>query len=900
MHKSIFLTLVCSIILSSCETSAPDHDVQITDPDNSVIIVKDVCGDGILTSKEVCDLTLFNSSKDCRNYGFDSGEVQCSSTCTLDFSKCEKNNPVKEDPNKEDPNKEDPNKEDPNKEDPNKEDPNKEDPNKEDPNKEDPNLCGNGTVDDGEDCDTDSPLGLCSKYDRHYVDGYVYCTDSCGFDFTQCERVPICGDDVREGADEQCDTSEPVGDCVNFGDYDLGKVWCSDECKLDYSECEKLPICGNKIKEKGEDCDDGNKIDTDGCTNNCTTPSCGDGILSDTEICEGNQIPYSTCAEYNPNFDLGTISCNSDCTLNTSKCAVSPRCGDGSINSPNEQCENGLAISASCTDIYELATGDVSCNNCKIDYSNCQEYCPTNREFLDGKYSLINSTDYIRKVTSSDGIVYIVYTKDGKNKVGNVKEGNIIRWISSTEGDEGFYSKFDVTCGCVSCDITLGSNSYFVKQDALNDTHVNTKNYSFEELDNNTIPKTKPPVLNILPAVFKIDYLNRDDTTYGSCNNQNRKVGSTIVQGCEDSDYFYFKKARNVHEMASISTEECSWDFYVVQELGDDLYLMYYKSGNGCFPAELKQEGVTNPYAIVRVTRTEPYVVCDATIADIKFEFQSWSGYKDIALNYPEYTSDISLTYKPRIRYSDVNCGEPNTFPNFTMIFTESDGNPVETNTLFGRDVYSGASITRNICDDFVTLVSDTKVGYEREITPSFSTDGFWYKSLYRNRPNVIVHNVKSYTQCTDSQFPTRAFKCNQREVLDIKRVEIEFSNFKDVLAIINCDRPMTETQDGYPDYITDINYNNRCKFTDLYPDNILHSYMKGGVRYYSLQEMYEGYYRYKRFWTNHFKSETIKYCLVKNDESRECVDVVPYNNSKDLTNSSIRPYFFTCTPRYH
>ena len=45
---------------------------------------------------------------------------------------------------------------------------------------------------------------------------------------------------------------------------------------------ELLPVsnlCGNGILDDGEQCDDGNREDRDGCTNACTCARCGDAIL---------------------------------------------------------------------------------------------------------------------------------------------------------------------------------------------------------------------------------------------------------------------------------------------------------------------------------------------------------------------------------------------------------------------------------------------------------------------------------------------------------------------------------------------------------------------------------------------------------------------------------------------
>lgn len=73
---------------------------------------------------------------------------------------------------------------------------------------------------------------------------------------------PICGNGMKESG-EECDD----GNMNNEDD-------CSNQCEI----IGHTPSCGDGIKQTNEACDDGNKIDSDSCTNACTTPTCGDGI----------------------------------------------------------------------------------------------------------------------------------------------------------------------------------------------------------------------------------------------------------------------------------------------------------------------------------------------------------------------------------------------------------------------------------------------------------------------------------------------------------------------------------------------------------------------------------------------------------------------------------------------
>jgi cysteine-rich repeat protein len=91
-------------------------------------------------------------------------------------------------------------------------------------------TCGNGTVDvaAGEQCD---PSGE---------------TATCNADCT----VAFCGDGkVNFSRGESCDTAGPSATC---------NVFC------------QAPVCGNAVVEAPfEQCDDGNSINNDGCTNQC-------------------------------------------------------------------------------------------------------------------------------------------------------------------------------------------------------------------------------------------------------------------------------------------------------------------------------------------------------------------------------------------------------------------------------------------------------------------------------------------------------------------------------------------------------------------------------------------------------------------------------------------------------
>jgi cysteine-rich repeat protein len=131
---------------------------------------------------------------------------------------------------------------------------------------------------------------------------------------------------------EQCDDGNGIDtdDCTNMctiavcGD---GIVWVGEECddanNIFNDTCNNcvLPVCGDGLVAVGaEDCDDQNLVQTDACLNDCSAASCGDGIVwTGIEACDD--------ADFDE-FD----ECSSIC--------LPPGCGDGFLGM-DEICDDG-------------------------------------------------------------------------------------------------------------------------------------------------------------------------------------------------------------------------------------------------------------------------------------------------------------------------------------------------------------------------------------------------------------------------------------------------------------------------------------------------------------------------------------------------------------------------------
>jgi cysteine-rich repeat protein len=84
------------------------------------------------------------------------------------------------------------------------------------------------------------------------------------------------------------------------------------------------PECGNSVTETGEECDDGNVADADGCSSVCLIEHiCGNGVVTGTEECDdGNVVDNDGCSAL---------------------CAVEHICGNGAKTGP-EQCDDGNTV----------------------------------------------------------------------------------------------------------------------------------------------------------------------------------------------------------------------------------------------------------------------------------------------------------------------------------------------------------------------------------------------------------------------------------------------------------------------------------------------------------------------------------------------------------------------------
>ena len=193
-----------------------------------------------------------------------------------------------------------------------------------------PPNCGNGTVDEGEQCD-----------DGNDVDG-----DGCNRDCTwSCHEFTNCADLEPCNGTETCNLTTHVCD-PGTGLAD-GTVCLDDPRSICLDEVCSLSVCGDGYVDAaaGEFCDPPGDGCTDTCMIMCTDNSnCPD----DLEPCNGDEycnLETHLCDRQNPLPD-GTRCGTDDGYLCIDQVCVLSRCGDGYTETGSgEQCDDGNTAS---------------------------------------------------------------------------------------------------------------------------------------------------------------------------------------------------------------------------------------------------------------------------------------------------------------------------------------------------------------------------------------------------------------------------------------------------------------------------------------------------------------------------------------------------------------------------
>lgn len=183
-----------------------------------------------------------------------------------------------------------------------------------------PPYCGDQKKSATEDCDGgDFGGATCATVLGPGHGGTLGCGSDCKIQTGNCVVVAACGDGKKNQASEQCDGADHGGaSCASIvGQGSTGTLTCNANCTLNPSACSASAFCGNGKVDPGESCD-GNDLGGKSCATvlgdpkaigslSCSScalvstgcsipPYCGDGRLAPGEECDdGNALDGDGC-----------------------------------------------------------------------------------------------------------------------------------------------------------------------------------------------------------------------------------------------------------------------------------------------------------------------------------------------------------------------------------------------------------------------------------------------------------------------------------------------------------------------------------------------------------------------------------------------------------------------------
>jgi cysteine-rich repeat protein len=158
---------------------------------------------------------------------------------------------------------------------------------------------------------------------------------------------------------------ENAGFRTGYGSSENTNVSRRPLLEVCFEEPTAVPLtCGDGVLDAGEECDDGNASDADGCLATCMVATCGDGLtwMSVEQCDDGNAVSTDACVDCalatcgDGVVRAGVEACDDGNTDDTDACltgCVAASCGDGVVHVGIEACDdgngdNGDACPASC------------------------------------------------------------------------------------------------------------------------------------------------------------------------------------------------------------------------------------------------------------------------------------------------------------------------------------------------------------------------------------------------------------------------------------------------------------------------------------------------------------------------------------------------------------------------
>jgi cysteine-rich repeat protein len=172
------------------------------------------------------------------------------------------------------------------------------------------------------------------------------------------------------------------------------------------------------VVDDGEECDDGNQEDGDGCSARCEEEICGNGELEGGEVCDGELDAGLTCEDYG--YDGGELGCRSDCGPDLTGCYT---CGDGTC----EAAESPSSCPADCPTLQAVDVLFVVDNSGSMVEEQAQLQADISTFIAELRDPVHGLPDLHVGVTSTDlgtGMFQITYCEDVGGDQGNLLTGS--------------------------------------------------------------------------------------------------------------------------------------------------------------------------------------------------------------------------------------------------------------------------------------------------------------------------------------------------------------------------------------------------------------------------------------------------------------------------------------------